>query len=399
LIEDCVDRDAAAAVERACAAFRARFGREPRWTGYAPGRVNLIGEHTDYNGGYVLPVAVNRYCGAAVGPAAPGAMSCIASDDLGEHIMLDARAPIVAGEGMSEVRRGSSLSYVAGVMAGYQGLAECAEQVNVMVASEVPMGAGLSSSAAVEVATACALELAWGLQIDPLARALACQRAEHEFAGVPCGIMDQIAAVFGRKDRALLIDCRDQSIEEVPLGGGVAILLVDTMVRHSLADGGYGSKRRACERAAAAIGVSMLRDADGEMLERSAGELTEAEYRCARHVITENERTLRASRALREQDYPEVGGLMWASHRSLREDFGVSCEALDVLVAAAAGLPGVHGAKMTGAGFGGSVVVLVEREAAGEVSRGLAGAFEARFGRSCRVLAVNAGPGCGARAV
>jgi galactokinase len=361
--------------------------------GYAPGRVNLLGEHTDYNGGLVLPIAIGDYCAVAAGPGLAGPTR-LASDDLPDELAFDVRTGLSPPPGR---RRGKSMDYMKGVLAHYRNLAPRAGNLNLMAAGDVLIGAGLSSSAAVEVATACVLERAWGIEVEPRERALICQRAEHEFAGVPCGFMDQFAAVFGRADHALLIDCRSMDVEEVPLGSAddVAVLVVNSMVRHRLSDGDYGAKRRACERAAAALGVEQLRDADGEMLERCSARLGVQEQRCARHVVGENERVQRGGALLRAGRYAEFGKLMSSSHASLRDDFGVSCEELDVLVAAAECQEGVYGAKMTGAGFGGSIAVLVRAGAAEEVGGRVGEAYRARLGRSCGVLRVWAAGGCG----
>lgn len=375
---------------RAAAAFRAQFGNEPTWAAAAPGRVNLIGEHTDYNGGFVLPIAIDRVC-VAVGGLNPRE-SRVYTADLDRAGAFDTRAPIaLKKEGAaSGIERGSWLSYVAGVMAqfqrpGWTGFSETGRghlarvevqsprnrdregaespaipNLDIAIASSVPVGSGLSSSAAIEVATATLLEQALGVTLDPKSKALLCQRAEHEFAGVPCGIMDQFISVMGREHHALLIDCRSQEARPVPMPDGAVIVVMNTNIRHALAGGEYAKRRATCAAAAIKLGVRELRDADVRALSASEGSLSAQETRCARHVITENTRTLAAAEALRARDLSAFGQFMLDSHASLRDDYEVSCPELDTLVELAMKVPGVFGARMTGGGFGGCAVAMTE---------------------------------------
>jgi galactokinase len=253
-----------------------------------------------------------------------------------------------------------------------------------LIDSNVPLGAGLSSSAALEVAVATLLEAAAGRTLDPVDKARLCQRAEHEYAGMPCGIMDQFSSTLGAAGKLLLIDCRAESAELVPFDDkAVSVLVINTNVKHELTGSEYAQRRSQCEEAARLLGAEALRDVTRDGLEANRGRLDELLYRRARHVVTENERTLRAADAVKAGAWPVVGELMYASHASLRDDYEVSCAELDALVELAGDVGpsgGVIGARMTGGGFGGSIVALVEsgreREVAGRVCRG----YRERFG-------------------
>lgn len=245
--------------------------------------------------------------------------------------------------------------------------------LDVVLHSTVPLGSGLSSSAALEVCTATLVEAATGKAIDPVEKALLCQKAEHEFAGVPCGVMDQFISVMGKKDHLLLLDCRSRKTELVPMRDpSVELLIANTNVKHELGSGQYAKRRAQCEAAAKILGVSSLRDATARFLEFSKGKMEDVVYRRARHVIGEIERTVQAAEYVLVSDWPKVGELMYASHRSLRDDYEVSCAELDALVeiAESIGLAGgVFGCRMTGGGFGGCVVALVRSDAVAEISK------------------------------
>ncbi len=360
---------------RAGAAFRTRFGRGHQWAAAAPGRVNLIGEHTDYNGGFVLPIAIDRVCVAVGAMAADTAVSHVYTADLDRLGTLDMRAPLRAGG--PGIERGTWLSYVAGVIAQFQrDAAAPLPNLDIAIASSVPVGSGLSSSAAIEVATATLLEQALSLPLAPKAKALLCQRAEHELAGVPCGIMDQFISTMGRQGHALLIDCRSEETALVPIPADAAVVLLDSGVRHALAGGEYAGRRATCAAAAAKLGVPQLRDASIRALSAGEGLLTPEEHRRARHVITENARTLAAAEALRRGDLPTVGQLMRESHASLRDDYEVSCPELDSIADVLCGIQGVYGARMTGGGFGGHAVALCQRRAVQRLLSAIPGAVE-----------------------
>jgi galactokinase len=350
--------------QRALSAFRERFERAPAWAAQAPGRVNLIGEHTDYNGGFVLPMAIDRRCVAVAAPAADPSISRIWTADLDREWTIDLRGPIIATDqntdlAKNEVARGSPLSYVAGVADLFRRRMEIFPNLDIAIASSVPLGGGLSSSASLEVATATLIEEVVCKPLSPLDKARLCQEAEHEFAGVPCGLMDQLASVLGREGHAMLIDCRSSQCTQVPLWPAAAATLtvIDSGVRHALAAGEYAKRRSACEAAAQKLGVPDLRAAAAADQRRWGG-LTDEECRCVRHVTTEIARVDAAVAALRSGNLQELGQAMSASHASLRDDYRVSCPELDGIVAVAQCVPGVFGARMTGAGFGGCAIVL-----------------------------------------
>ena len=362
--------------DRASRAFRARFGAEPRWSAAAPGRVNIIGEHTDYSGGFVLPMAIDRYTVAVAGPGT-GRRIRLVSENTGHEDELDAGAPIARGDQ-------DWANYVRGVMAGFQRLDVDVPGLDVLIDSDVPLGSGLSSSAALEVAVATLLEAVTGRVQGPVRKALLCQRAEHEFAGVPCGIMDQFASAMGREGHLLLLDCRSQQIEHVPMSDpSVSVLIANSGVRHELAAGEYARRRARCEEAAAALGVESLRDATPGSLEAAKDRLPDETARRARHVVTENARTLEAAQLIRRGHWPAVGELMYRSHESLRDDFEVSCPELDALVEISRALGeagGVYGCRMTGGGFGGCTVSLVQTAAVETLAATIRSAYHRKTG-------------------
>lgn len=328
----------------AARAFTQRFGEEPELVASAPGRVNLIGEHTDYNGGFVLPCAIDRRIAAAIGPA-PGGNGTLFSADFNEEYPLEGK------------REGSWADYPRGVVWVMRQSREEVPAFRAAFAGDVPPGSGLSSSAAIEAATALALDALLGLGTSKKDLALLCRRAENDFVGVPSDIMDQYASLLCEAGSALLIDCRSLKAEPVPLdleGVDLTLLVCDTRVERGLAGTTYQDRRRECENAAHTLGLKELRDAGEEDLSRLSGE----ELERARHVVSENVRVLEAVQALRGEDFATFGRLMYESHRSLRDDFEVSTPELDAFVEVAreAGAPG---ARLTGAGFGGCAIALV----------------------------------------
>jgi galactokinase len=324
----------------------------------APGRVNLIGEHTDYNDGLVMPAAIDFATYVDVSARADRRLA-VHSENYSETVEFDLDDP--------EPRaRGHWSDYVLGVAKMLD-----ANGADLRIRSDVPMGAGLSSSAALEVAVALALLRS---DMDRTALAKLCQRAENEFVGVRCGIMDQFSACHARAGNALMLDCRTLEHRFVPLPAGVTLVIANTMVRHSLAAGEYNRRRAECEEGSAHFGRS-LRDVTIAELEREGRGLSDLVYRRCRHVISENARVIAAAAALEGGDLLNFGELMYQSHRSLRDDFEVSCAELDTLVEIAAAVPGVVGSRMTGGGFGGCTISLVRdehvdafRAAAGRVS-------------------------------
>ncbi|MFZ4576468.1 MAG: galactokinase, partial [Phycisphaerales bacterium] len=356
------------------------FGEEPRYWSSAPGRVNLIGEHTDYNGGFVLPIAISRRCRAVASLSADPGTAEVYSAQAGA---TGERASFRVGDASMKGRGWAA--YAAGVLAQLSP-DPTAPGLSITVGSDVPLGAGLSSSASFEVAVGAAAALAWGIEIEPMALARACRRAEHEYAGVPCGLMDQAISCLAHEGHALLLDCRDETFDHVPLprDDAYSLLVANTGVRHTLGDGEYRKRVELCGQAAAAIGVPSLRDATAADLDRAAPNLSGPALRCARHVLSENARTLHACEALRRRAFDEFGRLMFESHRSLRDDYRVSCPELDFIVEFAAGK--AVGARMTGGGFGGSAMLLVESAQADELARALSLAFHQHFGHACDIL-------------
>ena len=362
--------------------FKEHFGRSPRWIVAAPGRVNLIGEHTDYNDGFVLPMAIERYTViAADRPVEPNPTGreqvCCHCDKLKETATIDLHPPIERGKPVWA-------NYLRGVFAGFQARGIETGSLDMLLHTNVPLGGGLSSSAALEVATATLIEAVTSRVLDPVEKALLCQKAEHDFAGVPCGIMDQFVSVMGRLNHLLLLDCRTRTTEWVPVSDPeISVLITNTNVRHELAGGEYAKRRAQCETAARHLGVTALRDVDMEALLKSQSCMDATVFRRAHHVVSENARTLRAAQAIRDSRWPEVGELMYASHESLRVDYEVSCRELDAVVDIARSLGsenGMIGCRMTGGGFGGCAVSLVKTDAIPLLSHQLSEAYRQRTG-------------------
>ena len=362
--------------------FRRCFGHAPRWVVAAPGRVNLIGEHTDYNDGFVLPMAIERYILIA-GSTNSGPEVTLHSVTPGETANFSIRPKVKPGEpGWS--------NYLRGVIAGFQKSGKKLAAFDAVIESNLPYGGGLASSAALEVAVATLLEAMTGQTLDPIEKALLCQRAEHDFAGVPCGIMDQFTSILGQENHALLLDCRSRTTTPVAMTNpSVTVLIINTNTRHKLAESEYAKRRSQCETAARALMVPALRDATLEGLEAARGQLDPVVFRRARHVIGENERTLQAARAIQASDWAVVGRLMYGSHASLRDDYEVSCPELDAVVEIAQGIGeagGVIGCRMTGGGFGGCAVSLVKTEAVQRITRSLGAAYEKKAGTQASIF-------------
>lgn len=356
-------------------AFRAEFGRAPQWIARAPGRVNLIGEHTDYNGGLVLPMAIER--DTRIAAATNGSRRVVL-----HSATLGARTTIDLDGDLAPRARGDWANYALGVIAAFERGGARLSGFDAFVESTVPVGSGLSSSAAFEVATATLLEAITGRTLDGRAKAELCRRVEHEYAGVPCGPMDQTISTLGREGHLLLFDCATGAVDFVDFDDSrIAVLVVDTRVKHSLADGEYARRRAQCAAAAAKLGVDALCSATLAQLEASRCGFDPLLFRRARHAIGEQKRTRDAVEAIRAKDWVALGRAMYASHASLRDDFEVSCAELDAAVEAARAIGperGVWGARMTGGGFGGCAVAVVAASQAHSIARTLADAVRAR---------------------
>ena len=353
------------AAQRTRDAFEAAYGRTAMGVWSAPGRVNLIGEHTDYNGGLVLPFAIDRRTYCAVGirddrvlrvrSATIDGEAQIAIDDLDpEHLGGWSAYPLGVAWALGEM--GADLATASGL--------------DLFLTSDVPVGAGLSSSAAIECAVAVALDELWGLGLDRIALARAGRLAENVAVGAPTGIMDQCASLLGEEDHAVFLDCGTETADSVPLHldrDGFTVLVIDTLVTHAHSNGGYAERRASCERGAAALDVPSLRFVHESDLPRASEVLDEETYRRVRHVVTESARVAATARALREEGPRAIGDLLAASHASMRDDFEISVPELDLAVESAV-RHGAVGARMTGGGFGGAAIAVVAIEAADEIA-------------------------------
>jgi galactokinase len=372
--------------------FEEIYGRRPRLF-RAPGRANLIGEHTDYNEGFVLPFAIDRHSLTA-GAVRDDSLINVHALDIGENFSFD-----LNGEPMR--RRGSWKDYIEGTARSVKKRFNIERGADLAFSSSVPIGAGLSSSAAIEVSAGFALLALNGIEIDREQLAFAAQEAEHDFVGIRSGIMDQFASVFCRAGHALLLDCRSLETRQIPLELKTAVIAVcDTRVKHELASSEYNTRRRECETGVRILSeklpaIKSLRDVRLEDFEKFEHLLPEPVGRRCRHVITENARTLDAAAALEKGDLEQVGALMTESHRSLRDDYEVSSPELDALVEAALSAKGVYGARMTGGGFGGCTVNLLEKEAFGEFKSLLEKSYAEKFGSPPDIYLFRASDGAG----
>jgi galactokinase len=357
--------------------FAELYGREPEIAAEAPGRVNLIGEHTDYSGGFVLPTPIPQRTGVAISLRADRVVRVWS-----ENVPGDRPAEYLLGE---EAAGRGWIDYVQGVTAVLREEGLRLRGFDARIASEVPLGGGLASSAALEIALLRALREAFELPLDARAMALLGRRAENDFVGARVGIMDQMVCSLGSEGSALFLDTRSLETRNVPIPEAAEIGVIDSGVRHSHAGGEYGARRRECEEAARRLGVALLREVQ-EASPPPWERLPEPLNRRLRHVVTENARVLHAAEALRTGDFAALGGLFLESHRSLRDDFEVSIAELDALVELARREPGIYGARMTGGGFGGSVVLMGARGETREAARRIARAYGERTGRAARVL-------------
>lgn len=371
--------------------FRERFGKEATVFAAAPGRVNLIGEHIDYCDGFVLPFAIARTVLIAAAPNGTEEVHA-ATDFTGEIATFSVQPPQAMGSPKWS-------NYLRGVIHGFHLRGTKVPGFDAFITSSLPGGAGLSSSAALECAIATLIEGLTGTEIGTKEKALLAQKAEHDFANVPCGIMDQYASSFGQDGQLVHIDCRSGEPEMVPfIREDLTILISNSKVSHELSDGGYASRRKNTEDGLAAIGKQSWRDVSQTDLDAAKSDMDNTTFRRSRHVVGEIERTTRAVDCLRKGDFAAVGRLMYDSHNSLRDDFEVSCPELDHLVKTASELGregGVIGSKMTGAGFGGSTVTLCEAGKAADIAAAMVKSYEAAFGFAPEIFATR--PSAGAR--
>jgi galactokinase len=371
--------------------FQADFDREPDVVVRAPGRANLLGGHTDYNDGYVLPVAIDRAAWIAAAPIEAGEARLRALD-LDESVTFSLDTIPSADGSWADYPRGVAWALQEREL-GLQGL-------EAVLSSTVPVGSGLSSSAAIEVAFGYTWQVLSGFELGLQELALICQRAENGYVGVNCGILDQMSSALGAAGHARLLDCRTLESELVPIPEGIAVVVADTKVRRQLASSEYNVRRAQCEKAVEVLrehlpGISALRDVSPEELERFKAHLPEVVYRRARHVVSDNARVLQAAGALRDGDVAEVGRLMRACHISLRDDYEVSSPELDALAKAAWEVEGCYGARLTGGGFGGCTVSLVAEDAVPDFEDHVSNAYESAFDRRPDIYACHVADGVG----
>ena len=362
--------------QRLISRFRARF-RTGAAVYRAPGRVNLIGEHTDYNDGFVLPAAIGFSCWTAVAPRNDRRL-IVHSENFSETIEADL-------DDLKPFPESTWANYPLAVAWALEQAGNRLTGANMYLVGDLPLGAGLSSSAAIEVSTGFALLDISGLSIDRTRLALMCQRAENEFVGARCGIMDQFVSCHGQADHALLLDCRSFEMRMLPIPADVSLVICNTMVKHELGASEYNTRREECEEAVRALGKALpsiraLRDVTAAQLEEHRGLLSNVIYKRAHHVVTENDRVLQTAEAFQSGAIEKLGQLMADSHRSLRKDYEVSCPELDILVEIAARQRGVWGARMTGGGFGGCSINLVDVAHAQEFQQKVSAAYRSATG-------------------
>lgn len=369
--------------------FQAVFGCSPTHGGCAPGRVNLIGEHTDYNGGFVMPIALHLRT-AVVGRVVPGGTGIRIVSTTGGDVEVP-----------SLIRSDTQwANYVLGVLGVYSSNADPVQNIStdnrieLAVAGQVPLGSGLSSSAALEVATAMFVLSVTGCV--PKDVGLLCQKAENDWAGVPCGLMDQFISYGGVQGRAMLLDCKSRETTYIPIDDpSVSILVVNSNVKHALCDGEYAKRRAHCEEAVKILGggITLLREVEELSCLSPIRDVDNVCYRRAKHVVGENRRVVDFASALSSKNFDAAGKLMLESHRSLQHDYEVSCVELDFLVDSLIAMDGVYGARMTGGGFGGSVVSLVVTDKIPQVVKNISMMYSKQYNRECTCMVTSASSG------
>ncbi|SQI41573.1 Galactokinase [Leminorella richardii] len=368
--------------------FQNTFGSSPTLSVQAPGRVNLIGEHTDYNGGFVLPCAIDYQTVISAAARSDGTVRVVAVDYQNQHDSFSLHQPIVPHANMMWA------NYVRGVVLYLQKRFPELGGADLVISGNVPQGAGLSSSASLEIAVGKAFQALYHLPLDGTALALNGQQAENEFVGCQCGIMDQLISALGQKDHALLIDCRSLQTRAVSMPSEMAVMIINSNVKRGLVGSEYNLRRAQCETAARFFGADSLRDVTLEQLMQSQGELDPLAFRRAHHVITENTRTLAAADALEKSDWVTLGKLMAASHASMRDDFEITVPPIDALVDIIQPVIGeIGGVRMTGGGFGGCAVALVPEPCIDAVRRAVSEQYHARTGISETVYLCRASAG------
>jgi len=380
-------------VKQSVAQFRSQFeqifGKKPLLY-RAPGRVNLIGEHTDYNEGFVMPAAIDLYCYAAIAPR-PDRQLVLRSLEFDQTDTVSLDSPPASSRNLWS-------DYVVGSALTLEQAGHHLRGAEILFASEVPLGSGLSSSAAIEVVTGYALLDVAGIPVDPVKLALACRRAENEFVGARVGIMDQFISANGEADHSLMLDCRSLGFELLPIPEDIRLVVCNTGVRHEIAGGEYNQRREQCEQGVKLLqkvlpSIHSLRDVTASELNRHRSLLPDVVFRRCHHVVTENDRVQAASFALKSGDLPAFGRFMAESHDSLRFDYEVSCTELDVMVEIATMQPGVIGARMTGGGFGGCTINLVSADAATAFKSSVAPEYQHRTGIDPEIYILSAANG------
>jgi galactokinase len=387
------------AADDARALFSRLTGAEPDGLWSAPGRVNLIGEHTDYNDGFVFPFAIGHRTHVALGRREDGRIRVVSTFDPAPVEValadLDALFPARRDEVVEWARYPLGVAWA--LLTASTTDAASVTGVDIAIASDVPVGAGLSSSAAIEGATASALNDVWGCRLDRVGLARAGRVAENEAVGAPTGIMDQMASMLGEADAGIFLDCRTLDAQVVELGfapAGLELLVMDTGVKHAHSTGGYGERRAACERGAEIMGVTALRDLSVGDLDRARALMDDVTFRRVRHVVTENQRVLDAVETLRTQGARAIGPLLDASHVSMRDDFEISVPELDLAVETSRAA-GAVGSRMTGGGFGGAAIALVDRDLVASVASAVEAAFADAGFAAPHVFTVQPSPGAG----
>lgn len=376
--------------ERAAQGLLRAFGREAAHLARAPARVNLIGEHTDYNEGYAMPCAIDRETLVAAAPASDGVIEVLACDLGGAvgRFRVDAAAEVAQSP--------QWLRYVQGMVAVLTAQGHAVGGARLAIAGNVPQGAGLSSSASLELAVGHALAALNGWQLPPRAMALAGQRAENVYAGCQCGVLDQMSSAFGVAGHALLLDCRSLDVTPMPLPDNTAVLVIDSKIQRGLVDSAYNLRRQQCEAAARGLGVKALRDVDDALWARRSGELDEVVRRRARHIISDSQRCEQLGQAMADGNFAAIGQLMRDSHASMRDDFEITVPAIDTLAALVQDVIGdAGGARMTGGGFGGCVIALAPHALVAEVRAAVARGYRSPDGREAEVHVCAASSGAG----